>query len=167
MIITNKYNLPQTFVNGETMSKRIECFTAYWNHEASKVTIKLTPEFKADPITIHYALDHIIGKLEDMRKKNFKKAEKAGLDIHVGCDSWPECDEAPGGCSHYYDNKDDQPEKPKVFKFLSEEDLDLVSLEATNLLQEEAKHFGDSVSLYDYRMVAVLNVQEKLIEMNK
>jgi hypothetical protein len=166
-MIEHGYNVLPFYFNGETMSKRTECFTAYWNEEASKVTIKLTPEFKADPIMIHYALDHIIGELEDMGKKNFKKAEKAGLDIHLGCDSWPECDEAPGGCSHYYDDEDDQPEKPKVFKYLSEEELDLVSLEATNQLQEEAKHFGDSVSLYDYRMVAVLNVQEKLIEMNK
>ena len=149
-------------------NKRIECFTAYWNEHASKVTLKLTEEFKNDPIMIHYALDYIIGDLEDMRKKNFKKAEKAGLDVHVGCDSWPECDEAPGGCNHYYnDDEDDEPEKPKVFKYLSEEDLDQVSLEATNQLQEQAKHFGDSVSLYEYRMVAVMNVQEKLIEINK
>jgi hypothetical protein len=149
-------------------NKRVECFTVYWNEHADKVTFKLTKEFKDDPIMIHYALDYIIGDLQDMRKANFVKAEMAGLDVHVGCDSWPECDEAPGGCLHYdNDDEDDEPEKPKVFKYLSEENLDLVSLEATTQLQAEAKHFNDSVSLYDYRMVAVLAVQEKLIEMNK
>jgi len=148
------------------MSKRIECFTVYWNDDADKVTIKTTPEFKADPIMIHYSLDYIISELEEMRKKNFKKAEKAGLDIHVGCDSWPECDESPGGCNHY-NEEFEEPRKPKEFKFLLEHDLHDVSAEAVDLLQAEAKHFGETVSLYDYRMVAVIAVQDKLIEMNK
>jgi hypothetical protein len=35
------------------------------------------------------------------------------------------------------------------------------------LLQAEARHFGETVSLHDYRMVAVMAVQDKLIKMNK
>ncbi len=148
------------------MSKRMECFTAYWNDELDKVTIKLTSEFKADPIKIHYALEYIISDLQAMQKKNFKKAERAGLDIHLGCDSWPECAESPGGCSHY-NEAFETPQKPKEFKFLLEEDLDEVSAEATNRLKAEAKHFDDTVSLYEYRMVAVMAVQDKLVEINK
>jgi len=147
------------------MSKRMECFTAYWNDETDKVTIKLTPEFKSNPITIHYALDYIIDELKEIRKKNFKKAEKAGLDIHLGCDAWPECDESPGGCDHY--NELFAEEKINEFKFLSEKELDEVSSEAVNLLQEESKHFEESVSLYEYRMVAVMAVQDELMEINK
>jgi hypothetical protein len=146
------------------MSKRMECFTAYWNDEADKVTIKSTTEFKADPITIHYALDYIIGELEEMRKKNFKKAERAGLDIHLECDAWPECGMSPGGCNHY--NALFEKKEPAGFKSLSESDLDKFSVEAVSLLQTEAKHFSKSVSLYEYRMAAVMAVQDKLIEMN-
>ena len=146
------------------MSKRMECFTAYWNDEADKVTIKSTTEFKADPITIHYALDYIISELEEMRKKNFKKAEKAGLDIHLGCDAWPECGMSPGGCNHY--NALFEEKEPSGFEFLSESDLDKVSVEAVSLLQAKAKNFGESVSLYEYRMVAVTAVQDELIEIN-
>ena len=148
------------------MSKRMECFTAYWNDEADKVTIKMTPEFKADPITIHYALDYIIDELKEIRKKNFKKAEKAGLDIHLGCDSWPECGLSPGGCNHYNTAFKNYKEN-KEFEFLTESELDEASSEAVNLLREERKHFGEDVSLYEYRMVAVMAVQDKLIEMNK
>ena len=148
------------------MSKRMECFTAYWNDEAGKVTIKLTPEFKANPITIHHALDYIIDELKEIRKKNFKKAEKAGLDIHLGCDSWPECDESPGGCNHY-NNAFKNYSETKEFKFLLEHDLHDVSSKAVESLRAEARHFGDTVSLHDYRMVAVMAVQDKLIEMNK
>ena len=151
---------------GEEMSKRMECFTAYWNDEADKVTIKLTPELKANPITMHHALDYIIGELQEIKKKNFKKAEKAGLDIHLGCDAWPECDESPGGCDHY-NEEFEKDRKPKEFKFLLEHDLHDVSSEAVELLQAEARHFGETVSLHDYRMVAVMAVQDKLIEMNK
>ena len=147
------------------MSKRMECFTAYWNEEADKVTIKLTPEFKADPITIHYALDYIIGELKEIRKKNFKKAEKAGLDIHLGCASWPECDESPGGCNHY--NEQFVEEKTNELEFLSEKELDEVSSEAINLLQEESKHFNETVSLYEYRMVVAIAIQDRIMEKNQ
>lgn len=148
------------------MSKRIECFTAYWNDEADKVTIKLTPELKADPITMHHALDYIIGELQEIKKKNFKKAEKAGLDIHLGCDAWPECDESPGGCNHYNEGFE-KDSKPKEFKFLLEHDLNDVSAEAVHKLQHERKHLDTGVSLLEYRIVAVMAVQNKLIEMNK
>lgn len=147
------------------MSKRMECFTAYWNEEADKVTIKLTPEFKANPITVHYAFDCIIHELKELHKKNYKKAQKAGLDIHVGCDSWPHCDESPGGCNEY--NKWFGEEKTNELKFLSEEELDEVSSEAINLLQEESKHFNEPISLYEYRMVVAIAVQDRIMEKSK
>lgn len=146
--------------------KRMECFTAYWNDELDKVTIKLTSEFKADPIKIHYALEYIISDLQAMQKKNFKKAERAGLDIHLGCDSWPECDESPGGCDHY--NKAFEVRHiPKEFEFLPEHDLHDVSAKAVDLLREKAKQLENTISLHEYRMVAVMAVQDKLIEINK
>jgi hypothetical protein len=151
---------------GVEMSKRMECFTAYWNDEASKVTIKMTPEFKADPITIHYALEWIIDELKEMRKKNFKKAEKAGLDIHLGCDSWPECGLSPGGCNHNNAAFKNYRET-KEFKFLPEHDLHDVSSNAVESLRGEAAYFGKTVSLQEYRMTAVMAVQDRLIEMNK
>lgn len=146
--------------------KRMECFTAYWNTETHKVTIKPTPEFRVDPIDMHCALYDIISALRELQKKNFKKAEKAGLDIHLGCDAWPECDESPGGCDYYNEAFEDCDE-PKEFKFLPENDLDKVSVEAVDLLRAGAKHFGDTVSLYEYRMAAVKAVQDKLIGINK
>lgn len=152
----------------------MECFTAYWNTETHEVTIKLTPELRADPINMHYALHDIIEDLQQLQKKNLKKAEKAGLDIHLGCDAWPECDESPGGCNHYneaFEDCDDAFEgcdEPKEFKFLPETDLDKVSVEAVDsLLRAGVKHFGGTVSLYEYRMAAVVAVQDKLISMNK
>ena len=99
------------------MSKRIECFTVYWNEEFDKVTIKITPQFKADPIMMYYGLEQIMSELEKVAKKNFKKAEKAGLDLHLGCDAWPECDESPGGCDHYNASFSDLIQRDK-FKFL-------------------------------------------------
>jgi hypothetical protein len=156
------------------MSKRMECLTAYWNDEADKVTIKLTPELKANPITMHYALDYIIGELKEVKRKNFKKAERAGLDIHLGCPSWPECDEALGGCNHYNEEQTksfyedlDYENKTKKFKFLRDDELEYVSIEAVHKLQHERKHLDTGVSLLEYRMTAVAAVQNKLIEMNK
>jgi len=148
------------------MSKSMECFTAHWNDQTDKVTIKMTPEFKADPITIHHALDYIIGELKEIRKKNFKKVEKTGLDIHLGCDSWPECGLSPGGCD-YYNNAFENYRENKEFKFLPEHDLHNVSSEAVELLRGEAACFGKTVSLQEYRMTAVMAVQDRLIEMNK
>jgi hypothetical protein len=145
------------------MSKRIECFTVYWNDEADKVTIKTTPEFKSDPITIHHSLEWIIDELKEMRKKNFKKAEKAGLDIHLGCDSWPECDESPGGCNLYNDEFENEIEEREPFKFLTDHDLFQVSAEATNQLK--ATHEG-AISLELFRMVVAKSIQTKLQNMN-
>ena len=148
------------------MSKRMECFTAYWNDEADKVTIKLTPEFKADPIKMYYALDYIMGELQEIAKKNFKKATKAGLDIHLGCDAWPECDESPGGCEHYNASFSELIQRDK-FKFLHEGELAAYSALATNMLRTQAAQEGREISLDEFRVVAVTAIQDRLKELNK
>jgi hypothetical protein len=148
------------------MSKRIECFTVYWNEEVDKVTIKITPEFKADPIMMYYGLEQIMSELEKIAKKNFKKAEKAGLDLHLGCDAWPECDESPGGCDHYNASFSDLIQRDK-FKFLHEGELAAYSALATNMLRSQAHQEGREISLDEFRVVAVTAIQDRLKELNK
>ena len=156
------------------MTQQIECFTAYWNDKTKKSTIKTTPEFKANPIMMYHALSEILEDLNEVGKKNFKKAEKAGLDVHVGCRSWPNCDMYPETCTAFdFEEERDfyEYDEPtivhKEFCTLNESDLHTISMQAIWALQAAHKSSETPVTLDIYRFTVAQAIQDALIRRNK